>query len=774
MAGRIMGGTNTGKREIRNPVRMHMGKENEKIYYYYEDVRELVKEIDEGFIDGFDKLFPSPSAIEDYPFIRYMAQQDHIFKYYTETQDLNYVGALICTILHRHKENSPSSGPDSGTDSSSDREMSIVYFPSIETLITKDPSRLVDKSNTEEEILSDGFDKAYIDPHGYVEKIANRLKEYMNLYTLTPDYVAPYTSLVTSSMMGKSRLMKELASRVPIVYMCVRGENQSGFPRATPGILKWFKDGVCGELGIAVTDPAIASDNDDIIATLRHSLFLLNLLKHLRDLIEDVSQTTPTRYPGLAGRINVRRSSFEWMWDFFVDYTQPYAIARRLFWDTVKAQTHVDIVRLRNSGPKATSDWAKNHLKGSYKDHITQADSSLRQSLLKLCRMRPKTFNTLPFIICFDEASHMCTTSAVTGKRINTGDAESVANPELPNGFSNFRAMRCALRYLRVLEDPMPRVFGLFTDTSSRLTNFQPRKGDERSRRVVDLPAPGRRQFAPIHVFTSIDAHAMVEAGYCAKSDPTEVAKAETLLKFGRAGWYSCYSRDSELFSMEAVLSLAMMKLVGGISHPIIDLRKELKEEPWLFETRLRLLAVVACRLALTVGPFSTEARDLVSSHLAILLNTDPHRHFLKIYYPSEPILAEASAEITAAIGWLPAVQALYQQLQNGIVSAGYRGELYPRFCALWQWTGLKSRFHLIRIIGNIPNLSKPEISSMAGWHPRTAIQRLPRPSMQKPVSTKRNSKGSWMVTSSSLILSVSIAFCQFLRWFTHGIGARR
>ena len=49
----------------------------------------------------------------------------------------------------------------------------------------------------------------------------------------------------------------------------VRGEKQSGFPKATTGILDWFQMGVCKELEIALTDPAIASDNDDIIATLR-------------------------------------------------------------------------------------------------------------------------------------------------------------------------------------------------------------------------------------------------------------------------------------------------------------------------------------------------------------------------------------------------------------------------------------------------------------------------------------------------------------------------
>jgi hypothetical protein len=237
------------------------------------------------FIDGFDDLFPSPSAIEDYPFMRFFARADDIFKHYEKDQDLNHLGAMICTILHLHKQDAPTV-PDSDSDSSSDREMPIVYFPSIETLITKDPSLLTEKSNTEEKILSEGFDKAYIDPHGYVEKIATRLKEYMNLYTRSPNYVAPYTSLVTSSMMGKSRLMKELASRVPIVYMCVRDENAKGFPKATTGILNWFKMGVCKELEIELTDPEIASDNDDIIATLRHSLFLLNLLKHLRDIFD--------------------------------------------------------------------------------------------------------------------------------------------------------------------------------------------------------------------------------------------------------------------------------------------------------------------------------------------------------------------------------------------------------------------------------------------------------------------------------------------------------
>ena len=73
----------------------------------------------------------------------------------------------------------------------------------------------------------------------------------------------------------------------------------------------------------------------------------------------------------------------------------------------------------------------------------------------------------------------------------------------------------------------------------------------------------------------------------------------------------------------------------------------------------------------------------MVSSHLAILLRINKERHFLQTFYPSEPILAEALAVITKTIGWAPLVRALYDQIQNGIVSAGFRGELLTKVLLL-------------------------------------------------------------------------------------------
>jgi hypothetical protein len=101
MAGKTMGGTNTGKRKICKPVKM---SGNDGIVIrdcrHYEEVRELVGEIDEGFTDAFDELFPSPSELDSYDFLRFTVDKDDLFDFYKDTYKLNHVGALICTILH--------------------------------------------------------------------------------------------------------------------------------------------------------------------------------------------------------------------------------------------------------------------------------------------------------------------------------------------------------------------------------------------------------------------------------------------------------------------------------------------------------------------------------------------------------------------------------------------------------------------------------------------------------------------------------------------------
>jgi hypothetical protein len=116
-------------------------------------------------------------------------------------------------------------------------------------------------------------------------------------------------------------------------------------------------------------------------------------------------------------------------------------------------------------------------------------------------------------------------------------------------------------------------------------------------------------------------------------------------------------------YTKQRIRQIAIAKLLGIPVDPEQKFSKELRHVgagEMTPRVRLRLLAVLAPRLALTAGSFTSEAVQMVSSHLAVLLRTDKEHHFLQTFYPSEPILAEASAAIAKTIGWAPLVRALY------------------------------------------------------------------------------------------------------------------
>ena len=96
-----------------------------------------------------------------------------------------------------------------------------------------------------------------------------------------------------------------------------------------------------------------------------------------------------------------------------------------------------------------------------------------------------------------------------------------------------------------------------------------------------------------------------------------------------------------------------------------------------------QLLAVLACRLALTIGPSTRKSSDLMASHLAIPTVIDEDRYFVRTMYPSEPVLAEASAKLTSDYGWFEPIRALSHLIGSGIVDAGFRGELLTKVVCL-------------------------------------------------------------------------------------------
>ena len=103
---------------------------------------------------------------------------------------------------------------------------------------------------------------------------------------------------------------------------------------------------------------------------------------------------------------------------------------------------------------------------------------------------------SVPLIFIYvDEARALCDYDAYTGDRIYEEHTVNFHKLKQPpkfvqdnatslRSFSNFRALRRALRYLSVDPNDIPRIFAVFTDTTSRITNFQPTPWNDPSLRV--------------------------------------------------------------------------------------------------------------------------------------------------------------------------------------------------------------------------------------------------------------------------------------------------
>src|SRR5262245_22519147 len=104
----------------------------------------------------------------------------------------------------------------------------------------------------------------------------------MDCYCSAPTaYLAPYTSLVTSSMMGKSRLLKQIANHAPLVYICLRSSKSTGYPRRSSRIAGWLLQGI----GTCLQPLSRSRDDSNFFSTLKFSVFFEATFTQLTKII---------------------------------------------------------------------------------------------------------------------------------------------------------------------------------------------------------------------------------------------------------------------------------------------------------------------------------------------------------------------------------------------------------------------------------------------------------------------------------------------------------
>ncbi|CAG8802771.1 17563_t:CDS:2, partial [Racocetra fulgida] len=154
---------------------------------------------------------------------------------------------------------------------------------------------------------------------------------------------------------------------------------------------------------------------------------------------------------------------------------------------------------------------------------------------------------------------------------------------------------------------------------------------------------------------------------------------------YGRPLWSSLMSPslgDTKGFVPHSIINLAMDKLVGGMTYT--SWKKKHKNRISIVEA----LAILGPRLCIDIVPQSEYAPSLVSNFMRYCINISDDRKNITTSMSTEPVLAEASAQIMndPDIKLIEIINELISSLQDGGVEGGYRGELVARLLLLKAW----------------------------------------------------------------------------------------
>jgi hypothetical protein len=233
-------------------------------------------------------------------------------------------------------------------------------------------------------------------------------------------------------------------------------------------------------------------------------------------------------------------------------------------------------------------------------------------------------------------------------------------------------------------------VFTIFIDTVSRINNFLPSTKYDLSARVSK---GGLLLFHPIYFLPTFDVFSEKERILNLKI----ATSIESICSFGRPLWGSWIkthkSKYYNVISETKVLQLARDKLVGGrsVSKPL-----ELAEND--------VLAMFASRLPLNINSFSDVASNMVASNMATCYYISENRDSIKVFYPSEPILAEGAAQLfsdfEADFGYFLKVLS-NAFTSNNLLDQGKMGEFVFQIVLMRAWDMCIKRYYANQIFSS-------------------------------------------------------------------------
>ncbi|CAG8657799.1 5598_t:CDS:1, partial [Paraglomus brasilianum] len=479
-------------------------------------------------------------------------------------------------------------------------------------------------SDKEVGYISSAFNIPYVNNKDIVNGLIAHIDGCLHEYNRN-DYYAPFTAIVQGSGVGKSRSIKEVAKECYCIYICLRKANSTGYP---------FRS--------KITDTLVSTE-------LRDSTEDQIKAHYVSFLIAAIQQ---------ASKIIMEKNMNPAKW-FRYHVENPDGSQMAEFWNKVRNNMKEVVTNMENGGEQDSSA----HKDATHADFLTQCLQKCAATFQGKSISRRQQAS---LIFVFDEARTMISSEF--------------------NYFVHFcRALQC------ISEEEY--VFVLVMDTTSRITNFMPLKEFDPSDRIL---LTKKKLLIPYVLIGGFDL--LVTTAYqqlCNKWLNDDIPSdwngvPATLKDISHPFWLACLGRslhgsylqatkENWVVSFHALMNMLKSKLLGSASSTYLTDQKKL--------STTTALAVLGPRLCIDVVPSSSLSSELVASRMAVCTHISEQRDMVYMCYPSEPLLAEASAQLMNETGAMRMLlPPLLSAVRYGLVEGGYQGELVARCILLMAW----------------------------------------------------------------------------------------
>ena len=484
-----------------------------------------------------------------------------------------------------------------------------------------------------------------------------KIFEYLQGASKRTDVIAPYTTLVQSSGVGKTRTMAEMLKLTHGLYTCCR---PSGDVKSVPGVSEWFKS-----FRKAISDDDVRKSEhvEKLVIACSEMLIKWLLEQALGMLTADRDMPLDERYQKLLDASFYGKKRPSLLQDNLPSLETNLSIVKKMA--STSGQTAENVATKLSKITCTVTEVSGNTKTEKTFESFRMTITAILDKIATACGKKPK--NRGLFVLAFDEVDFFL--SQVGSE-----------NTEI------FRLFRRAISELQALN-----LIFIFAGTNSAVTNFfNPRfyssardptrscmihpivlEFDFDSHLLEGSPGSGPR-YLPFDLSETVSG-VVVPTSEGTGTEATSLAEGmessyfvKRLTKFSRALWHdpALIDYSSPDSGLADILRLADIKL--GVAENIND------------NISLTLLAICT---GLVITSVESLATKLVKSFSAVLVHLDltPERSVSYVTYPSEPVFACAAMRTLSGKNAVRSLADLKGMLDSGYTDRGGVGEVVAR-----------------------------------------------------------------------------------------------